>query len=292
MVSPLESMIGACTMIGSFVKFVVEMAETNTDQDASRMFALLNAFSVMMTAQRSLEALDRSGLPQLIQQRTQKDKLYNDLIELARELELKWRAPSVGAVFLKKLASILWYADGHHDTIHEKSSKIPQVFDRFNGYNCPQASKHRKNTKENLKREELSAHALTLQEVIHAPWMQKDVFTSFRESVVGLRDSLTSYATYLQCKAKYQQLHHMMEQPSANPTDNSVVRYVPKHIEIPACLKPLSDALQSKSTYQPLSVSDFASTDRRRRYIVMSRKSKRVFLCRLCSIHTLQVVAL
>ena len=204
MVSPLESMMGACTMFGSFVKFVVEMPETNTDQDTSRMSVQPNAFSVMMAAQRSLEALDRSGLPQPIQQRTQKDKLYNDLIELARELELKWRASSVGAVFLKKLASILWYIDGHHDTIQVKSSKIPQIFDRFNGYNCPQASKHRKRTKENLKREELSAHALTLQEAIHAPWMQKEIFTSFRESVVGLRDSLTGYASYLQSKAKYQ----------------------------------------------------------------------------------------
>lgn len=124
-VSPSESMVGACAVFGSFVKFVVEMPDTNTDQDTSRMSVLPN---VMMAAQRSLEALDRSGLPQPIQQRTQKDKLYNDLIELAQELELKWRVPSVGAVFLKKLAGILWYIDGHHDTIQEKSSKIPDVF--------------------------------------------------------------------------------------------------------------------------------------------------------------------
>ena len=54
-VSPSESMTGACTMFGSLVKFVVEMPETNTDQDASRMSVRSNAFNVMMAAQRSLE---------------------------------------------------------------------------------------------------------------------------------------------------------------------------------------------------------------------------------------------
>ena len=41
------------------------------------------------------------------------------------------------------------------------------------------------------------------------------MFSTFRESVTLLRDCLMDYASYLQCKAKYQWLHHMMEQPSA-----------------------------------------------------------------------------
>ena len=55
---------GACTMFGSFVKFVVEIPETSADQNTSRISILPNAFSVMMAAQRSLKALDRSGFPQ------------------------------------------------------------------------------------------------------------------------------------------------------------------------------------------------------------------------------------
>lgn len=95
-------------------------------------------------------------------QRTKKDKMYNDLIQFSKELDLKWRDPSsVGAAFLKKLTNILWYIDGHHDVIGERSSKIPDAFSRFNGYNCPQTSKHRKCTKENLKREEISTRAHT-----------------------------------------------------------------------------------------------------------------------------------
>ena len=104
--------------------------------------------------------------------------MYNDLIQFSKELGLKWRDPSsIGAAFLKKLTNILWYVDGHRGVIGERSSKIPDAFSRFKGYNCPQTSKHRKHIKQNLKCEEISTHVLTLQEAIHASWMQK-VFTS------------------------------------------------------------------------------------------------------------------
>ena len=103
--------------------------------------------------------------------------------------------------------------------------------------------KHRKRTKENLKREEISARVLTLQEAIHASWMQKELFAPFRESVIGLRDSLSGYASFLQTKSKYQRLHHMMEVPAANSTDNSTIHYVTKRTEVSGCLKPLNDAL-------------------------------------------------
>ena len=75
MISLSESMAGAYTMFGSFVNFIVEIPEASTDQDVSRMSVLPHAFSVMIAAQTSLEALEKSGLPQLVQQRTQKDKL-------------------------------------------------------------------------------------------------------------------------------------------------------------------------------------------------------------------------
>ena len=88
----------------------------------------------MAAAQRQLQASERSGLPVAVPQKTQKDRLYNDLIGLASELKLKWRSPSSdGTSFLKKLANVLWYLDGHHDTIKEKSSKIPDIFQCFNG---------------------------------------------------------------------------------------------------------------------------------------------------------------
>ena len=132
--NPTESLTGACSIFGSFVKFVVELQSTNLD--TSRIST--NVFSILMAAQRSLHELEKSGLPRTVTERTQKDRLYNNLIQFSKEQGLKWRDPSsIGASFLKKLMNILWYIDGHHDVIGERSSKIPDVFSQFNGYNCP-----------------------------------------------------------------------------------------------------------------------------------------------------------
>jgi hypothetical protein len=66
----------------------------------------------------------------------------------------------------------------------------------------------------------------------------------------------------------------MMEVPAANPTDNSTVRYITKRTEVAGCLKPLNDVLQSKSTYQPVFVGDFAPSDRRQRYSYIKEVEK------------------
>ena len=113
--NPTES-LGACSIFGSYLKFIVELQSIN--QDTSRVYT--NACSILMAAQRSLHDLEKSGLPQTITERTQKDRLYSDLIQFSKELGLKWRDPSsVGASFLKKRTNILWYIDGHHDVIGE-----------------------------------------------------------------------------------------------------------------------------------------------------------------------------
>ena len=109
--NPTESLTDACSIFGSFVKFIVELQSIN--QDMSRIS--MNAFSILMAAQRSLHDLEKSGLQRTITERTQKDRLYNDLIQFSKEVERS----SVGASFLKKLTNILWYIDGYHDVSGE-----------------------------------------------------------------------------------------------------------------------------------------------------------------------------
>ena len=146
------------------------MLSCKVEKDVSKIST--DAFRRMMAAQIRLQALESSGMSQTVQQRTQKDRLYNDLIGFSKELGLKWRNPSsVGASFLKKLTNILRYTDGHHDVIQERSTKIPNSFCLFNGYNCLQVLKHRKRTKENLKHEEISTQVLIFQELFDSSWM-------------------------------------------------------------------------------------------------------------------------
>ena len=204
-----DSIAGVSSIFGNFFKFIVEVQEP-INQDCSLSVPRRNAFEVMAAAQRELDAIEKRGVPIPVQQRTKKDKLFNDLIELVVELKLKWRSPRTDCTpFLKKLTNLLWYIDGHHGTIAEKSSAIPDIFSPFQGYNCPEVSKHRKRAKDNLKREELESYSLFLQEAIHASWMQP--FKEFRSSVEGLRDSLCGYTSYLLSKSKYQRLHHLMK---------------------------------------------------------------------------------
>ena len=180
--------------------------------------------------------LRREEFRSLFNKEQKKDKLFNDLIELVVELKLKWRSPRTDCTpFLKKLTNLLWYIDGHHGTIAEKSSAIPDIFSPFQGYNCPEVSKHRKRAKDNLKREELESYSLFLQEAIHASWMQP--FKEFRSSVEGLRDSLCGYTSYLLSKSKYQRLHHLMKFKS-HPLIQRIIQLLDISAE---CITPLTN---------------------------------------------------
>ena len=93
-----------------------------------------------------------------------RDRMYNDLLGLMREMGVSWHAPTIyGTLFLKKLCDCLWYVDGHHDTIPEKAPKIPELFACFTGYNRPESHKHRKRVRGNLSMTQLCTHSLTLQ---------------------------------------------------------------------------------------------------------------------------------
>lgn len=257
-----SSVRGVSSVFGPFFKFFVEI-----QSQGPRAVPQRNAFEVMAAAQRALDAAERTGVPAAVSQKTRKDKMFNDLIELMKKMKLKWRNPLADCTpFLKQLTNILWYIDGQYDTIEEKSSKIPDVFHSFQGYNCPEASKHRKRTRDNLKREELSSYVLFLQEAIHTSWMQQESFADFRILIEGLRNALSGYSTYLLSKSKYQSLHHALSSPAANPTDNSATRFITRKQCPSDILQPLNQKVCSLSMYQAISLTDFLPADRRKRY--------------------------
>ena len=96
--------------------------------------------------------------------------------------------------------------------------------------------------------------------------MQKDSFAEFRSSIECLRDSLCGYTSYLLSKSKYQRIHHSLNEPAVNPTDNSVTRFIYKVQKISDTLQPLNQAISSMSAYQPISLRDYVPADRRQRY--------------------------
>ena len=252
-----------CAQFGGYVKMIVEVADTNNDPEPAM---LPNAFSILMASQRRLQLGD-NGLPFPKTVKDGRDRLYNDLLILFREMGIKWNDPGVNGVpLLKCLQKVLWYIDGHHDTIAEKAPKVPAEFARFNGYNCPTTHKHRKRLLSNLSRSELRENALALQDKLQCSWFKKESFNPLRVAVESLVASLTSYASYLQEKCKAQRLHNDSMSPSASPSESSHIDYLQKLSSVPVSLNPINTALKSKEVYTPLAILDFAPSDRRQRY--------------------------
>jgi len=273
-VSDTSSVHSVCSSFGSFIKYEVEVCEDTSDSSISKVAKAPNAFSIMMQAQRTLQ-LGNKGLPHRKVERSKKDKLFNDIIDLLDKFGLKWTDPTVhGASFVQKLCNVLWYLDGHHATLAERGSKIPSTFQKFVGYNVPEASKHRKRSVENLNASELRAGAITLQESLQASWFQKPLFHEFRTMTEELAKSLHDYADFLAAKTKYQKLHHASLQSSSSVSDSMNIVYLSPVPSVSSLLMPIDAFLKEKPTYEPVFVRDFAPLDRRQRYSYLQELKK------------------
>ena len=58
-------------------------------------------------------------------------------------MSLKWQISEISsgtaANCVSKLRDALWYIDGLHDTLNERSCKIPEVFSQFIRYSKPES---------------------------------------------------------------------------------------------------------------------------------------------------------
>ena len=221
----------------------------------------------MIAAQKRVQLGD-NGLPYPRVVKDNRDRLYNDGIRLMQEMGVRWTDPQrYGVPFLENLSNALWYIDGHHSTIGEKAPKVPEIFSRFTGYNCPEKHKHRKRTMDNLSRSEILAHSLALQDSLQSSWFKKEAYKELKKVTTELMSSLNLYAAYLQEKNKVQKIHHAMNCPTATPNESSHTEYIPKiTVAIPSALKPIDEVLQNKESYEPIAVMDYAPGNRKQRY--------------------------
>ena len=105
LIPSVSQSVCVCEELGKYIRFEVDI--NNSEQPGVQQPTLStgtarNAFSVLITAQRQIQQGD-NGVPLTIQVKTNKDRLYDDLIQLM-ELGVKWNDPNAYAVpFLKKL---------------------------------------------------------------------------------------------------------------------------------------------------------------------------------------------
>ena len=155
-----QLIVNVCSTFGQHVKYTVLLSVVREDSNDTKFQVkpLRNAFTVMMASQR---ALDMAKLPSKIQERNNKDKLFNDLVSFFESKSWVWSTGGVshGQQFISRLLECLWYIDGHRQTFADCCHPIPCLFEGFSGYNASELSKHWKRSHTNLNADILRSHA-------------------------------------------------------------------------------------------------------------------------------------
>ena len=125
--------LSVISTFGHYVKFKVQSTAVSTNV-VSTNSGVTNAYKILMSNARMQNA---SQLPAEKPVRSNKDRLYNDILKFLHDQNLKWKENviSSGERFVNLLAQILWYIDGHHHLFDERSNtKLPQIFAQFQNY--------------------------------------------------------------------------------------------------------------------------------------------------------------
>ena len=154
-----------------------------------------NAIDVLMSSARRLYA---PSLPQRVEVvRNKKQRLRNDFLDFLEEKDLVFpaaQASSTGEVFVSCLVNILWYIDGNHHVFNARSYRIPTLFDKFTGYNTPEASKHRKRSTQNMDGLTLQGHSNDLFTSLQGSFWGSGGWKALKGDFEMLATSLSNYA--------------------------------------------------------------------------------------------------
>lgn len=234
-----------------------------------------SAFELLMNSAKRQE---NSNIPALIQApASKKEELRNAIFTLlvTKECNFPKGIGSVGNSFLDKLTNIFWYIDGHAKTMARESvSKLPTVFSKLNGYNCPELSKHRKRSIGNLSEEKLSTLIRELKEVLQCmnfvadsnPWSQ------MRIDVLILAQILDDYCSYLRNKnTLVKKIQLTPRSTFEQKTNVQVLPVCKKSSDLYYKLVKLDIELQKSVHYEPISVKEYLpeGLDRKQLYYLI-----------------------
>ena len=229
-------------------------------------------------------------LPDRLDARNKKDKLFNDLINLFEKRKWGWDTGSgntLGKLFLLKLRDVLWYIDGHHGAFENRSFPIPEVFKAFDGYNVPELSKHQKRKTGNMSYDILISHVDTLKKSLLASWMQQQKWRTLRESVDQLATSLDDYSTYLRQQMRSVKQKQESTISSASISDAGTLKVLPKNAGVSGRLESLFTTLNEQPVYHRVAVNDFAPMNPKLKYQYIQDLEKGLPLPAILYTHTL-----
>jgi len=97
---------------------------------------------------------------------------------------------------VKTLVDVLWYLDGHHNTLIKQSCPIPSHFANFVGFNKPELSKHRKHQNTNLSCDTLHSLSCLLFNALQSVFWTKKKWNVFKKEIETLVTGISNYADH------------------------------------------------------------------------------------------------
>ena len=194
-------LLDVISVFGHFIKYFVKC------HSISNKKSLVNAFDILVQSQAEHNSVN---FPPLLIVKN------NDIRSLIQSKELCWKADEVHGGTARKtlqaLCDALWCIDGSHSTLSERSCEIPEVFQKFNGYNQPQSHKHRKRQVNSPSRDVLLAHSQSLFAVLQCSFWNRSGWIELKPSAEHLARSLARYADQLLAKRiRIQNIHESNE---------------------------------------------------------------------------------
>ena len=187
-----------CVCLIATVYVCVYVRALSSIKNVSCCYPGPNTFSVLMNSARQLQA---PSLPNRISEVTnQKQKLRNDVIHFLEGRQLAWQRSEVvgvGEGFVKALVDTLWYMDGHHHVLKNRSHEVPESLQHFTGYNVPESSKHRKRKVQNLSEGTIREFSNTLFTCLQSTYWERSGWKDLKLDIQSVATLLSDYATYL-----------------------------------------------------------------------------------------------
>lgn len=253
---------------GPFLRYrtVLPSAECSS----SAVLVSQNAFAMLMNSARTMVPSD---LPNEKLEHNGKDKLYNEILKF---LNLVWNSDlKCGEKLVHALTESLWYIDGHHHLLSERSNiPVPAVFAQFQGYNLPELSKHRKRTLANLNSTTLEHHSRALATCLDSTYWDSSSWKKFKPDFAQLTESVAGYVTHLAKKRKEVSKNQSSVVPVRSLSENMQLYHIPLTGVSEPAVATLSSALLSMQEYEPAFVNDFAPSEPlpKHRYVEILKK--------------------
>ncbi|XP_060582454.1 uncharacterized protein LOC132738865 [Ruditapes philippinarum] len=171
---------------------------------------------------------------------------------------------TLGENLINILSDVMWFLDGNHKTLSDRGCAIPDALQHFSGYYKPASRKRKKVQADYLTEAKLRDHYTALLHVLDCAFMKREMWTSVKEIVTELANSLLKYATYLS-KEKDEP-----ESKKQKATDKDTFEVLVQKNNIApgpySRYKTLHSALMSCKPYEHLLLNEYAPGDARRRH--------------------------